>query len=144
MNSFRTWSADRGAQSPRPQQSCASPGPSVIAEVSSRSAAPTVCGSRRASATTCSGHPRDSAASSRRPRPADPLWPRGGTCYHAEMNLKLVAALLASVWCAGIMQSVRADQGAGTTTWSGVYTEEQAKTGAAVYAKNCSECHLED
>ena len=58
------------------------------------------------------------------------------------MKVKIVAALIASLWTAGVLQSVRAEQA--STTWSGVYTEEQAKSGAAVYAKNCSECHLED
>jgi mono/diheme cytochrome c family protein len=33
---------------------------------------------------------------------------------------------------------------AASTTWSGVYTEEQATGGSAAYAKHCSECHLED
>ena len=59
-----------------------------------------------------------------------------------SMKVKIVAALIVSVWTAGVLQSVRAEQAG--TTWSGVYTEEQATAGAAVYAKNCSECHLED
>jgi mono/diheme cytochrome c family protein len=61
-----------------------------------------------------------------------------------SMNLKLVAALIVPVWIAGVLQSVRAEQGAGSSTWSGVYTEAQATAGAAVYAKACSECHLDD
>ena len=60
------------------------------------------------------------------------------------MTVKIVAALIVSVWTAGVLQSVRAEQGAGSSTWSGVYTEEQATAGGAVYAKVCSECHLED
>jgi hypothetical protein len=61
-----------------------------------------------------------------------------------DMRVTRVAGLLVAVWTAGVLQSVRAEQGTGSSTWSGVYTEEQAKSGAAVYAKNCSECHLED
>ena len=60
------------------------------------------------------------------------------------MSVTRVAVVLVTIWTAGVLQSVRADQGAGSSTWSGVYTEEQAKSGASVYAKNCSECHLED
>ena len=58
------------------------------------------------------------------------------------MKLTVVAASIAAVWTFGVWQNVRAEQD--TTTWSGVYTEEQAQSGAAVYAKVCSECHLED
>ena len=28
-----------------------------------------------------------------------------------------------------------------TTVWDGVYTAEQAKRGAALYADNCASCH---
>jgi S-disulfanyl-L-cysteine oxidoreductase SoxD len=31
-----------------------------------------------------------------------------------------------------------------TTTWSGVYTEAQAKTGQEAYVKACAECHGQD
>ena len=58
------------------------------------------------------------------------------------MKVTLVAASIAAVWVLGVWQSARAEQG--STTWSGVYTEEQANSGAAVYAKVCSECHLDD
>jgi S-disulfanyl-L-cysteine oxidoreductase SoxD len=53
-------------------------------------------------------------------------------------------AVVLAVWTGALVQAVRADQAGGTTTWSGVYTEEQAKTGATVYAKACAECHQED
>lgn len=58
------------------------------------------------------------------------------------MKVRILAAVIASVWTVGVLQSVGAEQAA--STWSGVYTEAQAKAGAAVYAKTCSECHLED
>jgi mono/diheme cytochrome c family protein len=56
-----------------------------------------------------------------------------------------IAAFALMVWSAGLLQAVRADQAAAaTTTWSGVYTEEQATRGAAAYTKSCAECHQED
>jgi hypothetical protein len=58
------------------------------------------------------------------------------------MPFKVAAALVCAAWTAGLVHGVLAEQG--TTTWSGVYTEEQATAGAAAYMKNCSECHLED
>jgi len=33
---------------------------------------------------------------------------------------------------------------ASRTTWDGVYTEEQAKRGAALYSDNCAQCHGTD
>ncbi len=59
------------------------------------------------------------------------------------MTVKLFAGLLFIVWVAGVVHRLDATQG-GESTWSGVYTEAQAQNGAAVYAKVCSECHLED
>jgi hypothetical protein len=58
------------------------------------------------------------------------------------MRLTLLAALIAAAWTAGVFERVRAEQG--STTWSGIYTEAQATTGATVYARHCSECHLDD
>jgi mono/diheme cytochrome c family protein len=37
--------------------------------------------------------------------------------------------------------AVTAQGNAGQSTWSGVYTEEQAKKGGAVYAEACAGCH---
>jgi mono/diheme cytochrome c family protein len=58
------------------------------------------------------------------------------------MTFRLLAAVALAVWTAGLVHRVSAEQG--TSTWSGVYTEAQAKSGAQAYMKNCSECHLED
>ena len=58
------------------------------------------------------------------------------------MTFRLLAAVALAVWTGGLVHRVSAEQG--TTTWSGVYTEAQAKSGAQMYVKNCSECHLED
>ncbi len=62
------------------------------------------------------------------------------------MTFKITVAVLLAAWSAGSMMSARAEQAAAaeSSTWSGVYTEDQAKTGALTYAKACSECHLED
>lgn len=62
------------------------------------------------------------------------------------MRFRLVAAALLMAWVAGVTMAARVEQGApaGSSTWSGVFTEEQATKGAAAYAKHCSECHLED
>jgi hypothetical protein len=58
------------------------------------------------------------------------------------MRFNVASALVCAAWTAGLVHGVLAEQG--STTWSGVYTEEQATAGAAAYTKNCSECHLED
>jgi mono/diheme cytochrome c family protein len=65
------------------------------------------------------------------------------------MRVKIAAAFILLSWAAAVGGVAGAGQvapgGAGaSTTWSGVYTEEQAKTGALAYTKVCSECHLED
>lgn len=62
------------------------------------------------------------------------------------MKLKLVAAAVVFAWSGGILQIRAADQSAGAagSTWSGVYSDEQAKRGQAAYAKNCTECHADD
>ena len=59
-----------------------------------------------------------------------------------RMTFRVLAAVAFAVWTGGIVHRVSAAQG--TTTWSGVYTDAQATSGAQAYAKNCSECHLED
>jgi quinoprotein glucose dehydrogenase len=45
-----------------------------------------------------------------------------------------VSALLTAVWISAQAQK---------TVWDGVYTEEQAKRGASVYAEKCAVCHGE-
>lgn len=63
------------------------------------------------------------------------------------MRFRIVAAALLMAWVAGVTMAARVEQAAppaGSSTWSGVFTEEQATKGAAAYAKHCSECHLED
>jgi mono/diheme cytochrome c family protein len=47
------------------------------------------------------------------------------------------------MWTASALYATQ-EKPAGTTTWSGVYTEDQAKLGQASYVKHCAECHGED
>jgi mono/diheme cytochrome c family protein len=56
------------------------------------------------------------------------------------MRFTIAAALISILWTAGLVSS----GGQGTNTWGGVYTEEQATSGAAAYTKACAECHQED
>jgi S-disulfanyl-L-cysteine oxidoreductase SoxD len=70
---------------------------------------------------------------------------RGATPEAANMTamgFKVAVALITGAWATGMLSGVRAEQGG--STWAGVYTEEQAKVGQGVYAKNCSECHGDD
>jgi len=62
------------------------------------------------------------------------------------MRLRIAAAAIVMMWAVSVTMIARGAQtpGGAATTWSGIYTEEQAKSGSAVYAKHCSECHLED
>jgi mono/diheme cytochrome c family protein len=62
------------------------------------------------------------------------------------MRFRITVAALLMAWVAGVTIAARVEQGApaGSSTWSGVYTEGQATKGAAAYTKHCSECHLED
>jgi mono/diheme cytochrome c family protein len=62
------------------------------------------------------------------------------------MRLKIAAAAIVMTWAVSVTMIARGAQApnGAATTWSGVYTEEQAKTGSEAYAKHCSECHLED
>jgi mono/diheme cytochrome c family protein len=62
------------------------------------------------------------------------------------MRFQVVVALIASMWTASALYATQAGQAkpAGTTTWSGVYTEQQATAGKTAYVKHCAECHGED
>ena len=62
------------------------------------------------------------------------------------MKFRVVVAVIVSMWTAGALYATHAAQSApaGATTWSGVYTAEQAKLGSTAYVKHCSECHGED
>lgn len=62
------------------------------------------------------------------------------------MTFRLLTAFVLAGWTAGLVHIVRAEQAgaAGSSTWSGVYTEEQATAGGAAFGKSCSECHGDD
>lgn len=65
------------------------------------------------------------------------------------MNLTYAATVIVAAWTAGLIHVARAEQAApavqsGSSTWSGVYSDEQAKRGALAYGQHCTECHLED
>ena len=46
-------------------------------------------------------------------------------------------ALMWSIVCTAAL----AQEGAGTSVWNGVYTEEQAKRGELAYRQSCANCH---
>lgn len=52
--------------------------------------------------------------------------------------------MLATAFCWVGASAVRGQSSAATTTWDGVYSETQAKTGEAVFTEFCSECHGPD
>ena len=62
------------------------------------------------------------------------------------MKSTLALAVILSFWTGGLLHRGQAEQAApaATSTWSGVYTEAQAKLGLDTYTKTCSECHLDD
>lgn len=57
------------------------------------------------------------------------------------MTFRAVAVAVGVVWLAGAATQTGAQQ---KTVWDGVYTEEQAKRGAASYEKDCASCHQAD
>lgn len=67
----------------------------------------------------------------------------GRTCYDDAMRFFVVVGLLCVLWTAGMLQAGRVEQPA-SSTWSGVYTDAQAKLGQEAYTKNCAECHGQD
>lgn len=74
------------------------------------------------------------------------------------MRFQVVVALLVSMWTASALYATQGGQpkptgqpaqagqskAAPSTTWSGVYTEDQVKLGTPAYVKHCAECHGED
>lgn len=60
----------------------------------------------------------------------------------SRMRFLVVVGIVCAVWMAGVLQAARAEQA--SSTWSGVYTEAQAKLGQEAYVKNCAECHGQD
>jgi S-disulfanyl-L-cysteine oxidoreductase SoxD len=56
------------------------------------------------------------------------------------MKVRFTLVVVAGVFAAAAFQSVAGAQGP-STVLAGVYTAEQAKAGAAIYAKECAACH---
>jgi len=55
------------------------------------------------------------------------------------MKVGIVLLAMAGAWAAAL-QAAPAQQTA-RSVWDGVYTQEQAKRGAALYAEHCGSCH---
>jgi cytochrome c len=67
----------------------------------------------------------------------------GRTCYDYRMKVLATVVCAMALWTAGILHATRVEQ-TGSSTWSGVYTDAQAKQGQDAYTKHCSECHGQD
>lgn len=59
------------------------------------------------------------------------------------MKVKAALAIISLVWAGAMFTAVRAAQEPEgmQTVWDGIYTEEQAKRGEALYSLNCASCH---
>lgn len=62
----------------------------------------------------------------------------------ASMRFIVAVALVLIAYTVGIFHTVSAEQAAASSTWSGVYTEAQAKVGEGHYVNVCAECHGQD
>ena len=57
------------------------------------------------------------------------------------MKIKIaVVAIVGLLWIGAFHSALRAQQ-ASRSVWDGVYTEEQAKRGAALFSQYCAQCH---
>src|SRR5215470_15204620 len=63
-----------------------------------------------------------------------------------KIMIKIKSAVVAGASLAviGAFRSATGAQGASRSVWDGVYTEEQAKRGAALYGRECASCHGTD
>jgi len=60
-------------------------------------------------------------------------------------RMKSYVAIATVIACGAVGGSLlRAEQAGDKTTWSGVYSEAQAKRGEALYADKCASCHAPD
>jgi S-disulfanyl-L-cysteine oxidoreductase SoxD len=57
------------------------------------------------------------------------------------MRFLAIIGIVGALWMVGVLQARSEQQ---TSTWSGVFTEEQAKAGQEAYTKACAECHGAD
>ena len=58
------------------------------------------------------------------------------------MKVKLALVMTAGIAAIGARQTLSTQEG--LSVWDGVYTEEQAMRGGAVYGQECSSCHGEN
>jgi len=57
------------------------------------------------------------------------------------MQIRIVAAAIAGLAAIGAFYSLRAQSETSRSVWDGVYTEQQANRGRALYGQECSGCH---
>lgn len=60
------------------------------------------------------------------------------------MKYTVAFTLIVAFWGIGLLQGRAGAAAQSGSTWSGVYTEAQAKAGQQVYTKACAECHGQD
>ena len=60
------------------------------------------------------------------------------------IKIKIAVVAGASLAVIGAFRSATGAQGASRSVWDGVYTEEQAKRGEALYGRECASCHGSD
>ena len=61
-----------------------------------------------------------------------------------KIKVKIAVVAGASLAVIGVFHAATGAQEASRSVWDGVYTEEQAKRGAALYARECASCHGTD
>lgn len=57
------------------------------------------------------------------------------------MQVRIAAAAIAGLAAIGVFYSLRAQSEPSRSVWDGVYTEQQANRGRALYGQECSGCH---
>src|SRR5579863_5953625 len=57
------------------------------------------------------------------------------------MHIRVAAAAIAGLAAIGAFYSLRAQSETSRSVWDGVFTEEQANRGRALYGQECSGCH---
>jgi mono/diheme cytochrome c family protein len=60
-----------------------------------------------------------------------------------KTRVKIVAAAITGLALIGIFRSALRAQEPARSVWDGVYTEEQARRGETLYARECASCHRE-
>jgi len=58
-----------------------------------------------------------------------------------KLKVKIAAAAIIGLVAIGIFQPAPRAQETPRSVWDGVYTEEQAKRGEAIYGRECASCH---